>query len=247
MPPSSSIVRTQIPNLPAVIALAGDEQFEIVQAGVSYKCTLNQLRALFGGGGSAAPVPGTWVAIGDPIVVAGDVLSEITNFDNDTYDAYNVSILNLLPVDGGQNFAAQTTPDHGATWVDGSGSGLYAGTQYDFNTGSDFPSLFLGAALSAYQITLSGSSFDGLLGGGSLGAFCNVTIYQAGIANESLKIETALTYEDYTTSPFFGRVVGTFSNGYDPGTGTVITGIRFFFDGGSAYSAVMYVSGRLKQ
>jgi hypothetical protein len=45
MPPSSSVQRTQIPNLPAVVALTGDEPFEIVQGGVSYKVTLNQLKA----------------------------------------------------------------------------------------------------------------------------------------------------------------------------------------------------------
>lgn len=44
MPPSSSVQRTQIPNLPAVVAVTGETVFEIVLGGVSYKCTFNQLR-----------------------------------------------------------------------------------------------------------------------------------------------------------------------------------------------------------
>lgn len=34
----------QIPNLPAVIAVNGTEQFETVQAGVSSRITMNQMR-----------------------------------------------------------------------------------------------------------------------------------------------------------------------------------------------------------
>jgi hypothetical protein len=39
----------QIPNLPAVISVSGTEQLECVQAGVSSRVTINQIKASFFG------------------------------------------------------------------------------------------------------------------------------------------------------------------------------------------------------
>lgn len=71
----------QIPNLPAVIALNGTEQFELVQAGVSSRATLNQLATYISISSTSLVVGGTQVSGGTDnallIQAAGGVLGEI--------------------------------------------------------------------------------------------------------------------------------------------------------------------------